>query len=197
VNFSKKLFSTETGDSVIASLKEKGFQNRTSKVSARNGNPNSAYNQIFNSDGLLQVGNILLKISIDDQFIYSLKQEFSTPEAFNNLLSEVYDAARMNKIVVDRNIYDNFNFDAFSQQNPHGIQESLVGGSVEKRPMFGTTHTTGTEAPYGTPLINHLYGGCHQMMCTPVHHTQYVFWIGVDHWTTYTNCHWVSVSGGC
>jgi hypothetical protein len=37
VNFGKKLFNQTSGDSTISSLAAKGFKNRTSSVSARNG----------------------------------------------------------------------------------------------------------------------------------------------------------------
>lgn len=193
IAFSKKLFNPNTKENVIADLAEKGFKNRKLNIASRNSDPASPYNLIFSSDGLLEVDNVIMKITDDDKFIYTLKEEYANGTTFNNLVNEVFDALRMNKINVDRNATAQFNFAEFMTQNPNGQQEALNNAGL-RRPMFGTVNGQPHTQTYGSPQYTP-YGNCQIMQCTVTHHTQYVFWINIDEWDTQTNCHFVASSG--
>jgi hypothetical protein len=157
-------------------------------MESRSSDSTSPYDLIFNFDGLLEIDNVILKISDDEKFIYTLKEDYVNTTTFNNLVSEIFDAMTMNKINTDRNVSSEFNFSEFMIQHPSGVEEARTNANL-RRPMFGQTTTTANNVPIGTGQYNIVTGGCDQTVCEVTHHTQYIFWINVDEWDTLDNCH--------
>jgi len=172
VELSKKLFDPKTKESVLTELTEKGFKNRKSNITSYSSNPTSPYDLIFNSDGLLEVENVIMKITDDDKFIYTLKEKQANSTTFNNLVKEVFDTLTMNKINVDRNAVSPFNFAEFMALNPNGQQE-VLSKAILRKPMFGTTDVIITQwVPTLTP------GTCYFWQSHYI--TVYVFWVKTD-----------------
>lgn len=116
-----------------------------------------------------------MKITDDDKFIYTLKEEYANGTTFDNLVNEVFDALTMNKINVDRNATAQFNFSEFMSQNPNGRQEALNNAGL-RRPMFGHTDVIVTQwVSTGSP------GTCYFWQSHYI--TNYVFWVNTgSHW---------------
>jgi len=167
VVFSKKLLNPATRETTISELNDKGFKNRKSNIASRDYDPNNPYDLIFNKDGVLEIENVIIKITDDDKFIFTLKEEFANEENFNKLINMVYDELIMNKLNVERNINEEFNLMSFIVQFPNGINEAL-NNTESKRPMFGSTSTD-------CQIFS--YGPCMWEECTVNH---YFFWILVS-----------------
>ncbi len=135
-----------------------------------------------------------MKITDDDLFLYTLLQQYADAATMTNLINEVYIPTKMNKINVDRELTENFSLIDFTAENPYGKLEALNGANIGRRPMFGTTHSTSTNSPYGTGHYNGI-GNCVQTVCDVTVHTTYIFWINVGSNTEYNNCHDISKSG--
>lgn len=181
IAFSKKILNAETKESVLKDLSEKGFKSRNFNIASRNSDTTNPYNLIFNADGLLEIDNVIMKISDDDQFLYTMKEEYSNPETFNGLVNEVYNAIKMNKINVNRNLTAEFNFSDFSTQNPFGVEEARNNASL-RRPMFGHVTSTSTSSSDGYDV----YGNCIHTVVTTTSNDGYIFWIHTSHSETYT-----------
>lgn len=191
IEFTKKLMNPDFGNSFIADLQKKGFKKRQGNTNIYSRDPNSIYSLIFNQDGLLQVDNIIMKISEDDKFLYTLKEDMTDSATFNKLINEIYDGLKMNKISVDRNLSEEFSLIDFTSENPFGKLESLYGGD-EKRPMFGTvvTFPTITDPPFYTGN-----GNCEVCTHSYIQYTTYIFWIGFPGSPIYTGTTCVSSTG--
>lgn len=173
IEFGKKLNSKKS-DHTLADLQEKGFKNRSMKSSLLQArNSNSIYSLIFNEDGLLQVDDIILKITDDDKFLYTLKEEFSNPETYNKLVNEIYDSNKMNKINVDRSLEIDFDLVEYTDENPFGEFENLYGAQ-QNRPMFGTKDK---EIDQPDPAFYNPLGQCKQCTQHYVQTVTYIFWI--------------------
>ncbi|MFZ1527598.1 MAG: hypothetical protein WAT19_02535 [Ferruginibacter sp.] len=174
VSFGKTIMNPTASAQILEELEQKGFKKRHSLSQLTSRDPNSIYSLIFNEEGLLQVDNVIMKITDDDKFLYTLKEEMSDPETFNKLLNEVYDGLKMNKINVDRDLTEVFDLIDFTADNPFGKLESLYAGT-EKRPMFGSNTNTWevtTEPTYDA------YGNCVSYTTTYSQTTTYIFWVG-------------------
>mgnify|MGYP003411752826 FL=1 len=151
-----------------------GFKNRKQNPSVLSRNENSIYNQFFDENGFLQVSDIIMRISDDDAFLYTVKDEFANQQAFNNLFNEIYDALIMNRINVDRNMSEEFDLIDFTLDNPAGEFENIFTGQ-ERRPMFGSSQSTWSSTT--EPGYNAL-GQCVSYTTTYSQTTTYIFWIG-------------------
>jgi hypothetical protein len=173
VKYGLAIKNSNTFDSLLSDLKEKGFKCRNQRTSINARESNSVYNLIFNEEGLVQVDDVIMKITSDDKFLYTLKEEYSNSETFDKLLAEIYDGLKMNKINVDRKLTEEFNFIDFTAENPFGKLESLYN-ETGKRPMFGTVTNNFTTTSYGY----NVYGQCQQCTHSYTQTVTYVFWIG-------------------
>lgn len=169
-----KLLNSDKKDSLISQLQLQGFKNRKQSHSALSRNENSIYNQFFDENGFLQVSDIIMRISDDDAFLYTVKEEYANEEAFNDLFNEIYDALIMNRVNVDRNMAEEFDLIDFTSENPSGEFEEIFTG-IERRPMFGssTSYPTVTD-----PGFYNVYGQCQVCTHTYSQTTTYIFWIG-------------------
>ena len=139
VEFTKKLQNPSIREKTITELNEKGFKKRKSNIASREYDPNNPYDLIFNQDGVLEIENVIIKITDDDKFIFTLKDEFANEENFNKLINMVYDELIMNKLNVERNINEEFNLMSFIVQFPNGINEAF-NNTESKRPMLGSKY---------------------------------------------------------
>lgn len=158
-----KLLNSPSKKVALNSVISKGFHQKYSPLSVASKEEEDPYKIIFDQNGLLQVGDILMKISSDEKFFYIVKEQYLDPEVYVKLISEFYDELKMDKINVDR-INEDFDLFALIDYTPFGINEPEYKGE-EKRPFWGT----------GT--VNHYdeISGCH-WTC----HKNYMFWIGVS-----------------
>lgn len=164
-----KLLNSDKKDSLISELQLKGFKGRNQNPDILSRDSNSIYNQFFDENGFLQVSDIIMRISDDDAFLYTIKEEYADQQAFNNLFNEIYDALIMNRINVDRSRDEEFDLVEFTLENPSGEFEAIFTGA-ERRPMFGHTDIIVTNwVSTGTP------GTCYFWQSHYI--TNYVFWI--------------------
>ena len=134
------------------------------------------YDVYFDQDGLMQVEDILIKISSNEKFLYIIKEQNLDPELYNKLISEIYDELKMDKINVDR-LEESFDLLGMVDYTPFGINEPEITNE-DKRPMFGSqghTYTVTDPAFYNTQT-----GGCQQCTNTYSYTTTYIFWIGFN-----------------
>ncbi|MBS1762786.1 MAG: hypothetical protein JSR00_07915 [Bacteroidetes bacterium] len=59
------------------------------------------YMGYFDQNGMLQISDILLKISSDENFLYIVKEQNLDAEIYDKLISEILDEMKMNKINID------------------------------------------------------------------------------------------------
>jgi hypothetical protein len=181
-----KLLNSNKKDSLISDLQLQGFKNRKQSPSVLSRGDNSIYNQFFDENGFLQVSDIIMRISDDDAFLYTVKEEYADQQAFNHLFNEIYDALIMNRINVDRSMSEEFDLINFTLENPAGEFEAIFTGA-ERRPMFGNTQGT---AVNNIPDIYNP-GNCTTYSCA--YTTHYFFWINTG--TTWGDC--TSTYGTC
>ena len=174
VEFGKRLNSSKK-ESIMSDLRKKGFKSRSNSSSFSRA-PNSIYNLIFNEEGLLQVDDVIMKITDDDKFLYTLKEGISDSVTFNKLLNEIYDGLKMNKINVDRSLLEEFNLIDFTAENPFGELEALYNAD-QKRPMFGgaTILSSDTDPAF----YNTGTGQCEQCTNYYSQSVTYIFWIAL------------------
>jgi hypothetical protein len=189
-----KLLVIDNDDKLLTELKGDGFKSRKANQTDLSRDPNSIYSSIFNAQGLLQVNDVIMKITDDDLFLYTLLQQYADATTMNNLINEVYDLTKMNKIKVDRELTENFSLIDFTAANPYGRLEALNGGTAGRRPMFGSVSSTSNIVPVGSGHYNTGTGSCVQWICNVTTTTTYVFWINVGHNTEYNGCHEVGVA---
>ena len=192
VAFGKKLLDPKTKVTLLEELSEMGFKKRNVSTSLRPTDPSNPYNIIFNSDGILEVNNVIIKITDDDKFLITLKELYLNDASFNNLVNAVYDPSKMNKINVDRNVAVQFDLVGFTNINPYGHEEEL-NTEAEKVPFFGKRRLS-TKTVVGQSETNTGTGGCHAMSCTRTTWGYYAAWILVDTWEVDTDCHYVYVA---
>jgi hypothetical protein len=170
-----KLLVIDNAEKLLTELKSDGFKSRKANQTDLARNPNSIYSLIFNAQGLLQVNDVIMKITDDDVFLYTLLQQYADAATMNNLINEVYDPIKMNKINVDRELTANFSLINFTAENPYGQLEALNSGTVGRRPMFGshTNHWQGITNPEYNAI-----GQCVSYTTQYTQSTTYVFWIG-------------------
>lgn len=171
-----KLITSSARQSTLDDLKARGFQTKTlNSASSREGE--DPYATVFDQNGLLQVGDILMKISSDKKFFYIVKDQNLDPTVYAELIAEFYDQLKMDKINVDR---INQAFDMFSliDYTPFGINEPEIAIS-DKRPCIGTVH--GIACNQSTNVYT---GDCINTCCA--FSTHYFFWIETG--TTWGDC---------
>lgn len=134
-----KFLNNGNKEKIIDEIMTKGFKIRKNSSTLFSRSSDSPYNYYFDENGLLQVGDLLLKISHDDKFLYVVKEQNLDPIVYEKLLLETFDELTMNKINVNR-LEENFNLLALMDFTPFGINEPENTG-FDKRPMFGTTTT--------------------------------------------------------
>lgn len=169
-----KLINSDKKDSLISKLQSQGFKGRSQNPNILSRDSNSIYNQFFDENGFLQVSDIIMRISDDDAFLYTIKEQYADQQAFNNLFNEIYDALIMNRINVDRSMSEEFDLIDFTLENPAGEFEDIFTG-LERRPMFGSNTSTQTSTTYG---YNTGTGQCQFCTHTFTVTTTYIFWIG-------------------
>ncbi|MFZ4769896.1 MAG: hypothetical protein ACOYLO_06910 [Ferruginibacter sp.] len=169
-----KLLNSEKKDSLISELQLQGFINRKQNPTVLSRGEGSIYNQFFDENGFLQVSDIIMRISDDDAFLYTVKEEYADQQAFDKLFNEIYDAMIMNRINVDRSMEEEFDFVNFNLENPAGEFEAIFSGA-ERRPMFGSSQSTWSSTT--VPEYNAV-GQCVSYTTTYSQSTTYIFWIG-------------------
>lgn len=132
-----KLLNSSSRDSVLSNLQSKGFLKK-STIYMYSKEGDDPYNLYFDEDGLMQVEDILIKISSNEKFLYIIKEQNLDPELYSKLISEIYDELKMDKINVDR-LEENFDLLGMVDFTPFGINET-ENTSGNKRPMFGHTN---------------------------------------------------------
>ncbi len=172
-----KLLIIDKDEKLLTELKNDGFKSRKANETDFSRNPNSIYSTIFNAQGLLQINDVIMKITDDDLFLYTLLQQYADAATMTNLINEVYIPTKMNKINVDRELTENFSLIDFTAENPYGKLEALNGGTAGRRPMFGNQSQPHTV--YNPDIYN---PGMCSWTTTP-YITTYVFWVNVGgHW---------------
>jgi len=189
IEFGQKLMNPNKKQDALAELTRMGFKNRGLNASVTGRDPNSIYSLIFDENGMLEVDNIIMKITDDDKFIYTLKEELASPDAYAKLLQEIYDGFKMNKINVERKLEEDFSLIDFTSENPFGKLEELYSGAG-KRHMFGSQQHTYNVVD---PAFYNLYGTCTQCTNTYSYTTTYIFWIGFNSTPEYTGQNCVTV----
>lgn len=174
IKYGLAIKNADNFDSLLSVLKTNGFKCRSHRASMYARGTNSVYDLIFNEEGLVQVDDVIMKITSDEKFLYTLKVEYSNPETFEKLLAEIYDGLKMNKINVDRKLTEEFNLIDFTSENPFGKLESLYNETEKRRPMFGTVTNNFTTTSYGY----NVYGQCQECTHSYTQTVTYVFWIG-------------------
>jgi hypothetical protein len=185
VNYGK-LIAKDANNSTTAQLVQKGFKKFEANISSSQGSGNNPYSDFFDENGFLQVSNIILKLSSDQNFVYTLDQAMADSTNYNNMFNEVYNAVINNKINVDRDFNLPFEFSAFMNSNPNGQNETL-NTSSQRRKMFGSsTNNYTTSDP---PMYNG-YGNCQVCTHSWSQTTTYFLWIGNNHSPVYqgTTC---------
>lgn len=183
VAFNNLLTKTNKED-VFAYLVEKGFKRRKYSAQSRSAEESldSTYNVYFNEDGLVQLENIIMKISGDEKFIYTMTEENLTNETLAEIITESYNAGIMNKITLGRQFDVDFDIKLFITEHPNGIIENPSNGAARTRPMFGTV-TGCFETWYHDPISDE----------TVYNHTttsdSYFFWIHTNHHEEYGSGH--------
>ena len=143
-----KLINSPSKELTLKYLSSKGFEQKPANLSITSREGDDPYATVFDSNGLLQVEDILMKISNDEKFFYIVKEQNLDPAVYTKLLAELYDELKMNKINVDR-VNENFNMFAVIDYTPFGINEPLIT-TAEKRPCIGTGVVT-----------HNMVNGCH------------------------------------
>lgn len=174
------LIHSDNKQLVISQLISKGFQKKQKATSyfAKGDSDEDPYIEFFDQDGLLQVEDILIKISSDEKFFYIVKEQNLDPDVYSKFLSEFYDELKMDKINVDR-LNEDFDMFALIDYTPFGINEPEFAVE-EKRPCIGSTTTN----YYPQPIANG--DGTCQFWHQPIMH-HYFLWIH----TGDTEGHWV------
>jgi hypothetical protein len=187
-----QLLASNPNNEVALNIRKLGFKNFGQNISNTQGASNNPYSDFFDENGFLQVSNVVLKLSSDEQFVYTLNAAMADSVNYNLMLNEVYNAIIMNKINVDRDFSLPFEFFAFMAANPNGENESL-NTSAAKRKMFGstTTHPVAVDPP-----MYNGYGNCQVCTHTYSQTTTYFFWIANVHQPVYQSTSCVA-SVGC
>jgi hypothetical protein len=170
-----KLLVIDNDEKLLHELKADGFKSRKANQTDLARNPNSIYSSIFNAQGLLQVNDVIMKITDDDKFLYTVIQQYADAATMTNLINEVYDPIKMNKINVDRELTTNFSLLDFTVANPFGTLEALTNRTAPNRPMFGSrtrSWSSTTETGYNA------IGQCVSYTTDYSQTTTYIFWIG-------------------
>jgi hypothetical protein len=171
-----KLLAKSNKEDVDNYLASKGFKRRKHNALARTNEEasDSPYDVYFNEDGLLQLENIIMRITGDEQFIYTITEDNLTEETLTQIINESYEAGLMNKITVDRDKDVEFDITLFIDEHPNGVVEDAQQGTASRRPMFGTT-THCYNGWYTDPITNvpfHYYW---------IEKDTYAFWIHTKH----------------
>lgn len=77
-----KALSSESKNLIVHNLALKGFKHRDLSNSLFARDQDSPYNYYFDTDGLMQIANVLIKISDDDKFLYIVKEQNLDPEVY-------------------------------------------------------------------------------------------------------------------
>lgn len=93
------------------------------------------YMGYFDQNGMLQISDILLKISSDENFLYIVKEQNLDAEIYDKLISEILDEMKMNKINIDR-LEEDFDLFTFMDLTPFGINEPEYA-QKDKIPFIG------------------------------------------------------------
>jgi hypothetical protein len=180
-----KLLMIDNDEKLINELKSEGFKSRKINQTDLARNPNSIYSSIFNAQGLLQVNNVIMKITDNDLFIFTLLQENADAATMASLINEIFIPSKMNKINVDRDLTTNFSLIDFTALNPYGQLELLNSGIAGKRrPMFGSSINEWETTT--NPEFNAI-GQCVSYTTQYSQTTTYVFWIGFQGSTSVGN----------
>lgn len=94
----------------------------------------------FNSNGLIQIGNNVIKLTDNKEFLLTINSNALNSQEYSNLISESFNINTMNKLSILKVRNDNnFNIIDVINNNPNGIDESNDEVQpLRGRPCFGT-----------------------------------------------------------